>query len=91
MPNYGDAQYWEQRYRRQQGKTFDWLEDFTSLQPIINNLVPKNAKIMQLGCGNAMMSSDMYDQGWHYIDNLDISEVCIQQMVEMNRERRLMK
>jgi len=39
--------------------------------------VPKNAKILQLGCGNAMMSSDMYDHGWHYIDNMDISEVCI--------------
>jgi EEF1A lysine methyltransferase 4 len=46
---------------------------------------------MQLGCGNAMMSSDMYDAGWHYIDNIDISEVCIEQMTEMNKERRLMK
>jgi len=46
---------------------------------------------MQLGCGNAMMSSEMYDSGWHFIDNVDISEVCIHQMKEMNKERRLMK
>lgn len=91
MPNYGDPIYWEQRYRRQAGRTFDWLEDFASLQPIINNIVPKTSKIMQLGCGNAMMSSDMYDAGWHFIDNIDISEVCIEQMKESNLERRLMK
>lgn len=91
MPNYGDPSYWEQRYRRQAGSTFDWLEDFTSLRPILKNLIPKKAKIMQLGCGNAMMSSEMYDAGWHFIDNIDISKVCIDQMKEMNKYRRLMK
>lgn len=91
MPNYGDPYYWEQRYRRQTGKTFDWLEDFTSLHPILTTLIAKNAKIMQLGCGNAMMSSEMYDAGWHFIDNIDISQVCIDQMKDMNKNRRLMK
>lgn len=38
-----------------------------------------------------MMSSEMYDAGWHFIDNIDISKVCIDQMKEMNKYRRLMK
>lgn len=37
------------------------------------------------------MSSDMYDSGYHFIENIDISEVCIEQMIHMNRDRRLMK
>jgi hypothetical protein len=26
MPNYGDPAYWDQRYREQEGTTFDWYE-----------------------------------------------------------------
>lgn len=31
MPNYGDLKYWEERYKNQKNKTFDWLEDYSSL------------------------------------------------------------
>ena len=24
MPNYGDQKYWEERYKEQEGTTYDW-------------------------------------------------------------------
>lgn len=75
MPNYGDPKYWDDRYKTQAKKTFDWLEDYNSLKPILNNLIEKSNSILQLGCGNADLSTDMYDDGYHNIENIDISSV----------------
>ena len=47
MPNYGEKKYWEERYESQKGKTFDWLEDYNSLNPIIKSLgIKKDAFIL---------------------------------------------
>jgi hypothetical protein len=35
MPNYGDANYWDDRYRTQKNTTFDWLEGWDDLKEII--------------------------------------------------------
>jgi 2-polyprenyl-3-methyl-5-hydroxy-6-metoxy-1,4-benzoquinol methylase len=77
MPNYGDPKYWNKRYEDQMNRTFDWLENFSSLRPILQNLIDREHSILQLGCGNADLSSDMYDAGYHNIENIDISEVII--------------
>ena len=88
MPNYGDPQYWEDRYKNQTGKTFDWLEDYETLKSMIYEykLDKKEAKILMLGCGNAEMSEDMYDDGFLNIYNIDISENVIVQMNERNKD-----
>ena len=39
MPNYGDPQYWEDRYKESGGKIFDWLEDYTSIAPVIDYIL----------------------------------------------------
>ena len=54
MPNYGDKNYWEERYDEQSGTTFDWLEDYESIKPIIDNLgIKKESRILNVGCGNS--------------------------------------
>lgn len=53
MPNYGDPRYWDKRYQKQEGKTFDWLEDYESLKPLFEKYVKRENKIMMLGCGNS--------------------------------------
>ncbi len=53
MPNYGNAEYWNNRYTKQNGKTFDWLEDYESLKQLIHKFVKKTDKILMLGCGNS--------------------------------------
>jgi len=88
MPNYGDPKYWDERYSEQEGSTFDWLEDYPTLKPYLLPLLPgPDARILVLGCGNAEFSEHMYDDGYHNIDNIDISPVVIEQMQARNEDR----
>ena len=92
MPNYGDPKYWDKRYSDNAGTMFDWLEDFYSLKPLLYDLIPdKSSRILIIGCGNAPLSEDMYDDGYHNIFNIDISSVVINQMRERNSSRELMQ
>lgn len=77
MIDYGNHKYWDKRYTSNEGTTFDWLEDYASLKPILEGVVRKNARILILGCGNAKFSEDMYNDGYEDIYNIDISSVCI--------------
>ena len=88
MPNYGDPKYWEDRYKDQKG-SFDWLEDYKSLKPTIQklNLSKENSRILNLGCGNSPFCENMYDDGFHNIDNIDISNNVIQIMKNRNIKR----
>ena len=71
---------------------FDWLEDYSSLKPLLKDLLPdKSAKILIIGCGNAPLSEDMYDDGYQNIYNIDISSVVIKQMQERNQSRENMR
>lgn len=88
MPNYGDPKYWEERYEEQKDFTFDWLEDYYSLKPIIDEFkLDKKAKIMNLGCGNSEFCEFMYDDGYHNIYNIDICENVIKYMELRNKQR----
>lgn len=90
MPNYGDPQYWEDRYKESAGKVFEWLEDFSAIESLIlkflseNPLFPegstewrKDVKILNLGCGNSTIAEDLYDKGLVNTFNMDISTEVI--------------
>ena len=49
-----------------------------------------NSKILILGCGNANFSEDLYDDGFQFQWNIDISRVVIDQMRFRNRKRKKM-
>jgi len=91
MPNYGDPDYWEERYKNQDGKTFDWLEDYETLKSIMSDFkIDKGScKVLNLGCGNAEMSEDMYKDGYLNNYNIDISKEVIDQMKERNSENKI--
>lgn len=81
MPNYGDPRYWDDHYRQEEGQTFDWLEEYEELKTVLQPLLPsQDATILVLGCGNANFSSALYDDGYRFIVNIDISPVVIEQM-----------
>ena len=87
MQNYGDPKYWDNRYKNQENTTFDWLEDYNSLKFLIKKLIKTEDKILVLGCGNAEFSENMYDDGFHTIENCDISSTVIDQMKVRNASR----
>lgn len=41
-----------------------------------------------VGCGNALLSEEMYDDGYYHITNIDISNVVIKQMKHRNSKKR---
>ena len=41
MPNYGDATYWDQRYK-EKNTTFDWLEQWINIKFKIESFVIPN-------------------------------------------------
>jgi hypothetical protein len=60
MPNYADADYWNQRYTEDVESPFDWLFNFQDVQEIIDYLLPdKSTKILLVGSGNAPFSPDL--------------------------------
>ncbi len=86
MPQYGDPEYWDERYKKTP-EPYDWLQDFDSLRQILETLIDRKNKILHIGCGNSLLSEEMYDNGFKHIENIDISQVCIDQMTERNQER----
>ena len=89
MPNYGDKNYWEERYDEQNGTTFDWLEDYESIKPIIDNLgIKKDFRILNVGCGNSEFSEKMYDEGYTHNYNIDICKNVIDFMAKRNEGKK---
>lgn len=89
MPNYGDASYWEDRYKSSENTTFDWLENYSALKDIISslNISKETGQILNLGCGNSEFSEHMYDDGYRNIKNIDISHNVIKTMAERNKDK----
>lgn len=86
MPNYGEKKYWEERYASQKGKSFDWLENYESIKPMIKNIgIKKNAYTLNVGCGNSEFSEKMYNDGYKNNYNIDISPTVINDMKERNK------
>ena len=89
MPHYGDKKYWEEHYKKNEGETFYWLEEYPTLKKTIDSLkIPKNSgKILNVGCGNSELSENMYDNGYLNIYNIDISQKVINLMTERSKNR----
>ena len=85
--NYGNADYWNDRYLRY--SPFDWLITFEAFKAQqLNSFMNATDAILMLGCGSAAFSADLYDDGYTNITNIDLSDVVIAQMKEANDKDR---
>jgi SAM-dependent methyltransferase len=82
---YGDEEYWDNRYSTDAG-SFDWYQRYSGLAPLINKYVPKESRILMIGCGNAAISEDMVNDEYQNIVNVDISAVVIEAMVKKYKD-----
>lgn len=79
--NYGDAVYWDERYRDEGVvSSFDWYQRYSALRPFLHKFVPTSSRVLMVGCGNSVMSEDMMKDGYVEIVNIDISSVVIEIM-----------
>jgi len=82
MPDYGNVNYWDERYSSQEHKDFDWYQDASVLKTLLLPHLKKKSdfEILIPGCGNSTLGSQLYDDGYTNITNIDISSVVIAQM-----------
>ncbi|KAG0556972.1 hypothetical protein KC19_11G092000 [Ceratodon purpureus] len=78
---YGDESYWNERYSQDVG-SFDWYQTYANMAPLINMYIPKSDNVLMVGCGNAVISEEMINDGYETITNIDISQVVIDAMKE---------
>lgn len=71
-----NKEYWENRYK--ENKT-GWDVGYAnpSLIKFCLNVIPYETKILIPGCGNAYEGAELYNNGFHNITLLDISEEAI--------------
>ncbi|KDE04210.1 hypothetical protein MVLG_05369 [Microbotryum lychnidis-dioicae p1A1 Lamole] len=86
---YGAQAYWDERYSNEaENASFDWFQTI-DLVPLVQRFVPDtSARICMLGCGNSLLSANLYDKGYHSIVNLDYSPILIEKMKNVNSTRR---
>jgi ubiquinone/menaquinone biosynthesis C-methylase UbiE len=86
---YQHQSYWEERYTKDTG-TYEWFRGWQALRHILVKYIPADSRLLNLGCGNSTITEDIYDEygAGMDIENIDFSEICIQNMEERNREKR---
>jgi hypothetical protein len=81
---YGDADYWDQRYAAEP-TLFDWYITFAGLAPVLTRHVAQDARILQLGVGTSALQAQMVEQGgYQQVLSIDISRVAIKHMQQLH-------
>jgi 2-polyprenyl-3-methyl-5-hydroxy-6-metoxy-1,4-benzoquinol methylase len=78
MAHYGKVEYWEDRYDKDR-EQYDWYQRYTGVKDMITQYITRDTKILMLGCGNAKLSEEMFNDGFKNIENVDISNTVITQ------------
>ena len=86
MSEYGQIEYWEERYTRDP-EPFDWYQRYSGIKDIISENIRQESKILNVGCGNSRLSEEMFDDGYHNQMNIDISNVVIKAMQEKYKDK----
>lgn len=86
---YGKSSYWDERYTKDP-EPFDWYQRFSGIKDLIAQYIRKEDSILMSGAGNSRLSEDMYEDGYTSIANIDISRVCIDQMIDKYRDKNTM-
>ncbi|EGR29556.1 protein kinase domain protein [Ichthyophthirius multifiliis] len=86
MNQYGNPQYWEERYTREQDQ-FDWYQRFSGIRDQVLSHINPETKILNVGSGSSRLSEEMFDEGYQNITNIDFSMVVTKQMQERYKDQ----
>jgi 2-polyprenyl-3-methyl-5-hydroxy-6-metoxy-1,4-benzoquinol methylase len=87
--DYGKQEYWEERFEEED--EYDWLCKYSDLKTHISPFINKDDRILIVGCGNSLFSTQLYDDGFENIVNIDFSSICIEKMKKNNLTRNKME
>ncbi|CAO1618956.1 unnamed protein product [Sympodiomycopsis kandeliae] len=81
LDNLQTQEYWDQRYAKEEGNTYDWFKKFDDIKHVILPHIPnKDAKILELGCGNSTITPGLHSMGYTNLTSIDFSPTLISQM-----------
>jgi|TARA_B110000090_G_scaffold203637_1_gene248547 SAM-dependent methyltransferase len=82
MTDYGNPNYWDERYAADSHGAFDWYQPYLTLKmhlmPMLS--VRPDFEILIPGCGNSPLGACLFNDGYKNITSVDISTVVIKQM-----------
>lgn len=83
---FGSKDFWEERYSKHEGD-YDWFGTWNSQSQVqfkrhVEEHLPDNKvnPVLVIGCGNSRLTSELLQDGYTNISNIDISTVVIEQM-----------
>jgi len=80
-------EYWDSFFKKRGRKAFEWYGEYHELCGILHKYTRSVDNILQVGCGNSSLASDLYDVGYRNIRSIDISDLVINQMSQQNKNR----
>jgi len=80
-------EYWDSFFKKRGKKAFEWYGEYHELCGILHKYTRAVDNILQVGCGNSSLASDLYDVGYRNIRSIDISDLVISQMSQQNKHR----
>ncbi|KAG2426234.1 hypothetical protein HXX76_013213 [Chlamydomonas incerta] len=84
MPQYGECDYWDERYTREP-TAFDWYQGYSGLSAILRHVFPLDSSLLHVGVGSSRLQEEMARAGWRHIVNVDYSKVVIKHMAELHK------
>ncbi|CAG9538654.1 unnamed protein product [Cercopithifilaria johnstoni] len=84
--DFQDPSFWEEFYKAS-NDSFEWYGDFKTFGRVLIKYLKSTDKILQIGCGNSELASQLYDNGYRIIDSIDIDEGVIKEQVAKNSSR----
>merc|ERR1712046_328431 len=88
-PQYGNAGWWESRYREDGVKTtFDWYLTYNGLKEVLIPHLREQENILVVGCGVSRMPAQLYDDGFHYVTSIDNAPTAIKLMQHEYADRK---
>ena len=96
--DYKTVEYWEARYVSSNSSSHhDWFRSYRDSHQLREALergigpVSSSPRILVVGCGNSLLSQDLYEAGYSHIESVDFSPQCISLMREQNKARPTMR
>ncbi|CAM9115103.1 unnamed protein product, partial [Hapterophycus canaliculatus] len=83
---YKAKDYWDSRFAEEE--SYDWLASYADMAQHLHEAIPKDSRVLVVGCGNSNLSADMYDDGYRDLLSTDFSSVVIDKMRAKHREAR---
>ncbi|CAJ0584787.1 unnamed protein product, partial [Mesorhabditis spiculigera] len=81
-----DPTYWK-NFFAQRKSPFEWYGDYQVLSTVFDKYIRPSDQILQIGCGNSALASQLYDNGYQHIHSIDTDSRVIRDQKLRNRVR----